>query len=114
MIDLTPRKAMIEAALAKGGEGKTFEDVQEAVASGRATVWLSENSVAITETVTTMHVWVFAGNLKENAEMAIDAEAHARNLGYEQMSVREPRKGWDKPLKALGYEPQTVYVKGLR
>ena len=105
---------MICRALDKSEQGGTFDSVEQAVICGEAQFWPGEKSAAVTEAITSLNVWLFAGDIGENADMAIAAEAYARTLGYDQMTVTEPRKGWDAHLRRLGYEPQTVYVKGLK
>jgi len=107
-------KDLICRALDRSNAGGSFDDVEKAVLLGEAQLWPGDKSAAITEPVTSLNVWLFAGDMAENAEMAVAAEAYARTLGYDQMTVTDPRKGWEKHLKLLGYEPQTIYVKGLK
>lgn len=106
-------KKLICRALDKSPDGGTFDDVEQAVLSGEATLWEGDESVAVTESVASMNVWLFAGNLAENLGMSETVEAHARAFGVEQMTVTNPRKGWGPHLEAMGYVKKTVYVKDL-
>ena len=107
-------KDLLCKALKRGGQGYEFKDVEKAVASGDARFWPGIDSAAVTENVTSLSVWLYAGKLSENIDMEIALEAYARALGYDQITVPDPRKGWEKHLEKLGYKRQVVYVKGLK
>jgi len=106
----------LEAALE--GTFHKIADVVDAVMAGRAQFWPGKESALVTEIDTisgtkVIRVWLAGGNMDEIVSMAPGIEAWARLQGCVSVLV-EGRKGWEKVMKAFGYEPWIVTLrKGL-
>lgn len=87
------------------GDRRPLSDVLEAIESGQAHLWPGERSAAVCERVTTYHVWLAGGDLRELQAMERAAEAWARGNGCDRMSIIG-RKGWARAL--AGYEPGLI------
>lgn len=106
-------EGFVERALKRSPCGQTTDDVRAAVESGEALFWPGKRSAVITELTRDFHVWLAGGDLQEICEMNASAEAYARGMGCERMTVWQARPGWERALHHLGYRRQTVLVKEL-
>lgn len=107
-------RKLLEPAL--GGSFYTWGDVRRAIAENRATLWPGKASAMVTEDVIypsgerAMQVWLGGGDLEELLRMAPGVEAAARLRGCTAVLI-EGRKGWERPLKAMGYDLWSVTLQ---
>ena len=115
-------EARIRDLLAQGLEYDTHysvEDVLSEVAAMRATLWVRDNSVAVTNIIDCpqgrrFNIWVAAGDMQELiAEMYPEFEKQAREFGCKTVTITG-RRGWVRAMKDVGFkEVATVVAKEL-
>ena len=101
-------REQLEAALAYGSGTHLFEDVVEAVASGKMQAWPNGESIVITEVLTyprkrALHCFLAAGNRHEIMEMLPGVSAFGRSMGCTVFTMAG-RTGWDRVLRKYGWE----------
>lgn len=95
----------------------TIEGLERSVGQGKAIFFPGKNAALVAERVTYDDRSVFqvlwcVGDLDEAVGMAPGVEAIGRSLGCSEILI-EGRKGWERVLKPLGYEPWSVTVRKL-
>jgi len=105
-------KAWLEAGLEHGP--LTMVDVLQAVQRG-ALFWPGKASAMVTEIVPfgdakAISVLTAGGDMAELKQMALGVEAFGRLNGC-TVALIEGRKGWEKAMKADGYEFQSVTLR---
>ena len=98
----------LKKALEHAGEGYTLEDVRKEIAEGRAHLWNTEKSAAVTQI---LDVWLYGGELEDLPELERQATERAKACGIEQIIFWGGRKGWERVLKHHGYVEKTILVK---
>ena len=85
----------------------------------RATLWVRDNSVAVTNIIDCpqgrrFNIWVAAGDMQELiAEMYPEFEKQAREFGCKTVTITG-RRGWVRAMKDVGFkEVATVVAKEL-
>ena len=100
---------------------KTYsvQSVIDEVNAGRAEIWLTDNSIALTNVMDKpnariCHIWIAAGDLDElMPEIYPALEDRARQVGCALLTI-SGRRGWIRALKPNGFnEVATVGVKEL-
>ena len=102
--DITRWKSYIERALAYGDGSRTYDDVAEMVAAGRALLWPGPASCVITETILeprskSLHFFLAAGEMRELEIMAPHILAWGKSEGCTTASLIG-RKGWTRSFLA--------------
>lgn len=105
-------KKWIEDALEYSGGTHDFEDIRQAVMTGRMQFWPREDACAITEILVfpkkkVLHIFLAGGNMDTIIKMDADAEDFAKRRGCGSITVAG-RKGWVKMLDHQGYRPSFV------
>ena len=106
-------REQIDAALKHSGGTHLFEDVVEAVGSGRMQMWANGDTVAITEVICyprkkVLHVFLAGGSREALFEMIDSAWEWGQSLGCSAMTLAG-RKGWTRTMTKHGFRP-TLYV----
>jgi len=95
----------------------SLEDVQDAVASGKAQLWCGERSALVTELVVyprkkVCRIWMAGGELGElHHEMLPAVEEWAKAKGCAAVEIIG-RRGWDRVLDDYR-QPHTVLMKEI-
>jgi hypothetical protein len=89
--------------------------LERSIGQGRSIFFPGKNAALVGEKVSYHDRDVFqvlwcVGDLEEAVGMAPGVEAMARSLGCAEMLI-EGRKGWERVLKPMGYEPWSVTVR---
>ena len=116
MTELERCKPWIEAALEYANGTHLFEDIEEMLSRGVLQLWPTPKGCIITEIIAfprkrVVNVFLGGGELEQIMEMHKDVIdwAKAQNCVALTMSGRF---GWNKPLKAQGWQRQHAsYVK---
>lgn len=113
----TPAKAWIRCGPYLQGailrsDGPPIEEVQARIESGRAFFWPGDQAAAVYEITKDANCWLAGGSYEEIIRRHPEAEAWARQMGCERMTLRG-RPGWTRALAPLGYAPLTYLVKEL-
>jgi hypothetical protein len=109
----------VEAALERAGGTHGIDDVARLIEQGRAHFWPGRRCAVVTEfhdypRLKACNIWLLGGELKELLAMQPAIEAWARAQGCARMLGGGPRKGWERALKPLGYQPGwIIYFKEL-
>ena len=104
----------IEDALEYSGGTHDFDDIVDAIYSGRMQLWPAENSALVTEIIVyprkkVLHIFLGGGELQEILGMHDSVIEWAKLQGCEALTVAG-RAGWSKPLKKHGWsEPYRTY-----
>ena len=103
----------IEAALSYSGNTHHFEDIVAGVKSGTMQLWPAPHSCLVTELVIyprkkLLNIFLAGGELKELMSMQPDVQKWAIREGCDGGMI-SGRRGWDRPLKNLGWKFQHVY-----
>jgi hypothetical protein len=112
---------LLEQTFTEAHPTATFEDLREELAtSPLATLWLGERSVVflrMTEHDTgerVLEASPAAGDLDEILTRGTaEIEMIARENGCSQIQVRAGRGGWERALKAHGYDVTAVIMRKL-
>jgi hypothetical protein len=107
-------RPQLEAALARGGNTHSVEDVLQAVADNRAFAWLGEACVVLTTIEAhpqrrVLRYWLAAGDMEELMAFRPGIEAYARGLNCDCI-VESGRDGWARMLRGHGYEKTCVVL----
>ena len=103
-------------AEAMAGGLHSIEDMDRKLAQGRAILFPGKDSAIIAEKVdyatgtSVFQATWSIGDLAEILTLAPGVEAIGRSLGCTEMLI-EGRKGWERILKTLGYEPWSITVR---
>ena len=101
-------RALIASAL-EYDKAYDVQDIIDEVNEGRAEIWTTEKSLAVTNVVQKpkvlqFHIWIAAGDLTELMEQIYPhLETRARQLGCGIMSI-SGRRGWIRKLKPHGFD----------
>lgn len=106
-------KPLLVDALERSGEGDTLEDLYCALKDGEAQFWPAKETVAVTEIVKSLNIWLYGGSMKELADLDASATAWAKEMGLDNISCNGGRIGWRRVLKKLGYVEEIIMVKEL-
>lgn len=106
-------RPLLQAALDQSEQGQTIEDVQRAISSGEAQLWIGERSAGVTEITIEINAWLFGGDAEESVAMLPSIEAFARTIGADRIVVAGGRPGWKRVLRSHGFETKEVLVKSL-
>jgi len=115
MNELERCRAWIEAALEYGGGTHNFDDVVEAILSGKMQLWPAERACIVTEIVTyprkrVLHVFLAGGELDQIIDMDTDVVQWAKEQGCES-ATQAGRKGWIRALKDHGWNSHLVLME---
>ena len=116
--ELARCRAWIEAALEYSGGTHSFDDVAEALASGKMQLWPAPKGCIVTEIVVyprkkVLNVFLGAGELDQLMDMHKDVIAWSKAQGCVAVTITG-RHGWKKPLTKHGWKPlHTSYVKEI-
>ena len=94
-------------ALKRAGEGDTLADLELALTSDFAALWIGERCALVTtlhepETGRELHVWLGTGDLSEMITLEPGISAWARSKGCKSATIRG-RKGWDRVFSKHGF-----------
>jgi len=112
------RVQYIEAALQKGGEPFTVDDVYELVCTGMAHFEPVEDGAAVFffhnyPQKRLLRIWLYGGNLPSIEQVLDAAHEHAKRLQCDGIEL-DGRKGWERILKPHGFDyKRAVLVKEL-
>lgn len=95
----------IIAALAHSGDTHGPEDVLEMITSGRAALFVGQQSAVVTQEISLpvgrqLHFWLAAGDLDELVEIERDVEQAASERGIRRISIIG-RRGWRGRLEGF-------------
>jgi hypothetical protein len=117
---LSPLEVNLDRCLpfikASVGEGPdTIESVGVAILSGKAQLWPGQNCALVSEVEHApgrrfARVWHAGGDMDELVAMTPGLESWARMQGCDSVVV-SGRKGWERIMKALGYEFESVVLR---
>jgi hypothetical protein len=116
--ELARCRAWIEAALEYSGGTHNFNDVAEALASGKMQLWPAPKGCIVTEIVVyprkkVLNVFLGAGELDQLMDMHKDVIAWSKAQGCVAVTITG-RHGWKKPLTKHGWKPlHASYVKEI-
>ena len=116
--ELTRCRTWIEAALEYSGGTHSFDDVAEALASGKMQLWPAPKGCIVTEIVVyprkkVLNVFLGAGELDQLMDMHKDVIAWSKAQGCVAVTITG-RHGWKKPLTKHGWKPlHASYVKEI-
>jgi hypothetical protein len=116
--ELTRCRPWIEAALEYSGDTHSFDDVAEALASGKMQLWPAPKGCIVTEIVVyprkkVLNVFLGAGELDQLMDMHKDVIAWSKAQGCVAVTITG-RHGWKKPLTKHGWKPlHASYVKEI-
>jgi hypothetical protein len=109
-------KHHIEAALHRGGDTLTIEDVEARIRSGQYTFWPGIDSAVVTQVIigsteTELNILLAGGTLSELEKMMPHLENYGRDMGCSLVTVLG-RLGWDRSFltKRLGYKPVALLI----
>ena len=105
----------INAALEYSSGTHTFDDVLEGIRTGRMQLWPAERGCAVTEIVVypqkkVLHIFLAAGELDQLFDGAESMAEWGRKQGCVALSM-SGRLGWQRVLKAHGWEPKRVVME---
>ncbi len=117
MTEIDRCREWIQAALDKGGNTHSFDDIKAAILKGSMQLWPAPDACAVTEIIRyprkkCVHIFLAAGNLNTILDAQPSFEAWAVQQGCELITLTG-RMGWLKTLKRDGWEPQIVMRKNL-
>lgn len=103
------------AALEYGGGTHDWEDIVDGVQSGRMQLWPSTKSCIVTEIVVypkkrLLNIFLAGGELEQILDMDDDVKAWAKQQGCTG-AMMSGRKGWERPLKPLGWDVLQVHYQ---
>lgn len=116
--ELARCRSWIEAALEYSGDTHSFDDVAEALASGKMQLWPAPKGCIVTEIVVyprkkVLNVFLGAGELDQLMDMHKDVIAWSKAQGCVAVTITG-RHGWKKPLTKHGWKPlHASYVKEI-
>jgi hypothetical protein len=116
--ELARCRPWIEAALEYSGGTHSFDDVAEALASGKMQLWPAPKGCIVTEIVVyprkkVLNVFLGAGELDQLMDMHKDVIAWSKAQGCVAVTITG-RHGWKKPLTKHGWKPlHASYVKEI-
>ena len=116
--ELARCRAWIEAALEYSGGTHNFDDVAEALASGKMQLWPAPKGCIVTEIVVyprkkVLNVFLGGGELDQLMDMHKDVIAWSKAQGCVAVTITG-RHGWKKPLTKHGWKPlHASYVKEI-
>jgi len=116
--ELARCRPWIEAALEYSGGTHNFDDVAEALASGKMQLWPAPKGCIVTEIVVyprkkVLNVFLGAGELDQLMDMHKDVIAWSKAQGCVAVTITG-RHGWKKPLTKHGWKPlHASYVKEI-
>jgi len=116
--ELARCRPWIEAALEYSGGTHNFDDVAEALASGKMQLWPAPKGCIVTEIVVyprkkVLNVFLGAGELDQLMDMHKDVIAWSKAQGCVAVTITG-RYGWKKPLTKHGWKPlHASYVKEI-
>ena len=105
----------LQAALDRGSNAETLAEVRESVVRGDAQFWCHPTAAAVTFVDSTARrktllIYLAGGSLEGLEAMVESAEAFARAVGCERMSLLG-RKGWTRSFMARrGYQADAVLM----
>lgn len=104
----------MEAAMIYCPGTHNYDDLFALCLGGRLTLWDLPESFMITEMIDYprarhFHIFLAGGDLKELVDMHDDVISMARALGCSRLSLAG-RPGWERALKAHGWNPYLVTV----
>lgn len=109
----------LEAALHRGGDTLTMEQVRERVQSGQYWFWPAASAAAITQVILgpkkEFNVLLAGGDMETLEQMLVSMEQAARQIGCALITVLG-RRGWERTFlcQTAGYRPvATLYGKLL-
>lgn len=101
----------LEAALEYNGGTHSLEDIETAIAEGKAQLWPGQRSAIVTEMIqhpraTDLIFFLAGGELDELREMTPVIEEWAKEQGCSR-TILYGRRGWDRTFltKERGYKP---------
>lgn len=100
------REGFVEA-LELAGEGDTLADLEQALESDFAALWIGERCALVTtlhqaEIGRELHVWLGTGDLSEMITLEPGIAAWARSKGCTFATIRG-RKGWGRVFSKHGF-----------
>ena len=116
--ELARCRPWIEAALEYSGGTHNFDDVAEALESGKMQLWPAPKGCIVTEIVVyprkkVLNVFLGAGELDQLMDMHKDVIAWSKAQGCVAVTITG-RHGWKKPLTKHGWKPlHASYVKEI-
>lgn len=108
----------IERALVYSGGTHIFEDIRDAVATGRMQLWENAQSMAITEIIVyprkkVLNIFLASGTMQGVQDMLASAEYWGRMQGCDSVTFAG-RRGWRKVMNKQGFKDTlTVMEKEL-
>jgi len=109
-------RSWIEAALARGIGGHTFDDIAQMIRDGRVQLWPAPNGCLVTEIVTyprckVLNVFLGGGEIGQLADMHEAVIAWGKAMGCTKATI-QGRKGWSRAFAKHGWKDQhAVLVK---
>lgn len=101
----------IEKALAITSDGRSVQDVVQAVLDGRAQVWGDERALIVTELLHPyVHFWIATGDMEPVVTLSHRVLEWAKALGYEKATLTG-RKGWVRALADEGWRHTAVLME---
>lgn len=86
------------------GDAETLDDVKEWLLTGRAQLWFTEQTAAVTyKSDNSLCVWLYGGSMADLPALFQSAAAWARATGLHRMELHNSRAGWSRALKSLGW-----------
>ena len=97
----------LQAAIDKGWNTHTLDDVRRMVAEGKAHLWPAARGAMVTEVVNfpqrrVMNIFLAGGELDQLLDMEADATRWCKTWGATG-AMLHGRKGWEKVLAERGY-----------
>lgn len=105
----------LQPALDAGGNTHSFEDIILSVLKGDMQLWHAPKGSAVTEVIDfprkrVIHVFLAGGDMAQIIDFQQSAAAYGRALGCSQMTL-SGRSGWQRVLKAHGWQPTQVLME---
>jgi hypothetical protein len=112
LAQMDDRRDLIDAALAYTPGTHTYDQLVGMVLQGRLTFWPLERTFMLTEVHTFpnarhYHIFLAGGNMEKLVEMHPDVILLAKALGCDKLTLAG-RPGWERALKAHGWNPYLV------
>lgn len=108
-------KPWIEAALERGGNTHSFDDIAAAVAAGTMQLWPAPRGCLVTEIVQfprkrVLDVFLGGGELDQLADMHRDVIAWAKSQGCTE-AIITGRRGWVRAFAGHGWKEQATVLR---
>lgn len=99
----------LEAALHRGGDPTTIDEVWEAVQAGRCHFWPAIDSAVVTQLCSKgreLNIYLAGGRIERLREMLPSLEAFGKALGCQIVTILG-RRGWERTFltREMGYAP---------